>query len=289
LRELYLLDEPPGGEMLVELADRADKWSDAYFEWHQGLMETIAEATLARHRRVLERVASMDEPAAVAQLRDDPQPPALVDVDGEPIEGSRFYAAMRQVHDTTRIISEATETYLEILEKHIDDLLGNEEGPDDAADVRSIAVLARLVATSVVTFAAEVERFREGAAETLAAIGKHPESPVDPEDAISDHVVMMAHGGHSDAAIARVLAQAFPRWASSAVTRAQTDAGGVSVPRLEARRVQELLTERVRKMRTQRGVAAGRDVRDGKVDPLKRLVDYINRDPEAEPDPEADD
>ena len=286
LREVLLLSVPPGGDTLVELATEAEQWSDKYLEWHEGLTQTVDEVTLERHREVLARVASMDESAAVTQLRESAEAPAVIGNDGTLHDATNFYAATKEIHDAARVISDATDAYLEVLGEHLDALLGDKEHPDDAPDLRPITSLARVVAAVVVGFAGEVERYREGTAELLGDLGKHPKAPEDPEDEIADHVVMMASGGHSDALIARVLGQAFPQWASSAATRAHNDAGGVSVPNLEARRVHELLTERVRKMRTQRGIAAGRDIRAGKVDPLKRFSDYVNRDQDADPEPD---
>jgi len=287
LRALYILRVPPGASRLAELAQQVEEWSTTYFAWHRQLVHEVARATLAWQRELVERVAKMEEADTVAVLQaSDEPPPSTIErgEDGRRLDADALRASMRKIHDAARTVDEATEVYINVLEQSADAMLGDRSDADDdeTAEPRPLRELTNMLGTLLVAFLAEVRRLKDGTTELLGELGEPPANPDNRASDIAELVVVMAGGGHSDSAIARVLGQVFPAWASSAATRARQEAGGASAPGLESKRVQELLSERVRKMRKERGVAAGQAVRAGNVDPLRRLAEFVDRDPDAE-------
>jgi hypothetical protein len=280
LQELLTLRAPPDVAALREIAERAAVWATAYKEWRDDLMRSVAEAELSRHEALLERIGRMEEHEMITQLTssDEDWEPQVENDDGTVWDATPLYNAVQKIHAAACTIDNATGAYLNVIQDSIDFMLGDDQNTG-GTEPRALRELANLLSSAILPFSSEVSRLREGTSLLMGRLGQPPETS---DNEIADHVVIMARAGHSDAAIARVLGESYPEWLSSALFRVRVEAGGGSAPRLETKRVQELLTERVRKMRTERCVPAGRDVRSGKVDPLGGLRRYVRGEPEAD-------
>jgi hypothetical protein len=284
LQNLLVIEQPPGAAELVHIAEQLEKWLEGYTRWHRDHMKLVAKATLQRHRQLLERVPKVSEAEAIETLKSDHEPhPVIVGDEGQKYDGTAFYASMKEVHDAAAAVDAATESFMDIFTA-VDRMLGDSSKPDDNRPLRR---LAEALVSVLVPFSFEVQRLKEGSAIVMARLGRHPEEIDDLEKLLASHVAILAGGGHSDGAIARILSESCPSWAASAVARVRAEAGGEPVsPALEGRRIQELLKERVRKMRAERGIPAGSAVKAGTVDPLRALAEFVET-PEADEDVKA--